>query len=68
MKKLILTMEKKIETEKCIVCGRDTGISINSHVDFRKTYVEGAGQLCAECFKETYKKVYKKDDNVNTKP
>jgi len=44
-----------------------TGVSINTHIDSRKTYVEGAGQLCAECFKETYNKVHKKDDNVGEK-
>jgi hypothetical protein len=38
--------------EKCVSCGRETGYSINDHIDSRKTYVEGAGQLCSECFKE----------------
>jgi recombinational DNA repair protein (RecF pathway) len=47
--------------EKCVSCGRETGYSINDHIDSRKTYVEGAGQLCAECFKEVYNKVHKKD-------
>ena len=61
-------MKNNNQTEKCITCGKDTGISINTHVDFRKGYVEGAGQLCSECFTETYKKVHKKDDNDNTKP
>ena len=61
-------MEKKIETEKCVVCKRDTGISINTHVDFRKTYVEGVGQLCAECFKDMYNKIHKKDVDTDEKP
>jgi recombinational DNA repair protein (RecF pathway) len=60
-------MKDKIETEKCVFCGRNTGVSINTHIDSRKTYVEGAGQLCAECFKETYNKVHKKDDNAGEK-
>ena len=47
--------------EKCVSCGRETGYSINDHIDSRKTYVEGAGQLCAECFKEGYNKIHKKD-------
>jgi DNA-directed RNA polymerase subunit RPC12/RpoP len=47
--------------EKCVSCGRETGYSINDHIDSRKTYVEGAGQLCAECFKEVYNKIHKKD-------
>jgi len=58
---------KNSETEKCVSCKKDTGISINTHIDFRKGYVEGAGQLCSECFINTYKEVHKKDDNVNTK-
>ncbi len=59
-------MESKIE--KCVSCGRETGYSINDHVDSRKTYVEGAGQLCSDCFIEVYKKVHKKDVNINEKP
>lgn len=54
--------------EKCVNCGRNTGYSINDHVDVRKTYVEGAGQLCSECFVEVYKKVHKKDADVDKKP
>jgi recombinational DNA repair protein (RecF pathway) len=54
--------------EKCVSCGRETGYSINDHIDSRKTYVEGAGQLCSECFKEVYKKVHKKDVDIDEKP
>ena len=60
-------MENNTQTEKCIDCGKDTGVSINTHVDFRKNYIEGAGQLCSECFIKTYKEVHKKDDNDNSK-
>lgn len=54
--------------EKCISCGLNTGYSINDHVDSRKTYIEGAGQLCADCFKEVYQKVHKKYVDTNEKP
>ena len=54
--------------EKCVSCGRETGYSINDHIDSRKTYVEGAGQLCAECFKEVYNKLHKKDVDNDEKP
>ena len=54
--------------EKCVNCGRETGHSINDHVDSRKTYVEGAGQLCSKCFIEVYKKVRKKDADIDEKP
>jgi len=58
----------KVDVEKCISCGRDTGYSINDHIELRKTYVEGAGQLCSECFKEVYEKVHKNNVNTNKKP
>jgi len=51
-----------VQTEKCVVCGRETGIPINTHIDNRLDYVEGSGQLCSICFIEVYKKVQKKDD------
>ena len=54
--------------EKCVSCGRETGYSINDHVDYRKTYVEGAGQLCSQCFIEVYKKVHKKDADIDERP
>ena len=47
-------MEK--EVDKCISCGCDTPYTINTHIDQRKHYVEGAGQLCVGCFEKTYKK------------
>ena len=58
----------KVKLEKCVSCGRETGYSINDHVDSRKTYVEGAGQLCSQCFIEVYKKVHKKDADTDEKP
>jgi hypothetical protein len=54
--------------EKCVSCGRETGYSINDHVDSRKSYVEGAGQLCSQCFIEVYKKVRNKDADIDEKP
>ncbi len=50
-------MKKKgVETDKCVSCNKDTGIPKNAHVDSREHYIEGAGQLCKECFKEIYKR------------
>jgi hypothetical protein len=54
--------------EKCVSCGLNTGYSINDHVDSRKTYVDGAGQLCSDCFIEVYNKVHKKDVDTDEKP
>ena len=54
--------------EKCVSCGLNTGYSINDHVDSRKTYVDGAGQLCSDCFIKVYKKLHKKDVDTDEKP
>lgn len=37
------------KTEKCILCGMDTKIPIDTPIDLRKNYIEGAGQICDEC-------------------
>ena len=41
-------------TEKCILCGCNSGYKFNTPIEQRQFYVEGAGQLCKECFMKTY--------------
>ena len=41
--------------ETCIICGKETDININTHIDYRYGYVEGAGQCCKECYDRTNK-------------
>lgn len=36
--------------DKCIKCGKDTPYDYETHVDLRMWYVEGAGQLCIQCY------------------
>jgi hypothetical protein len=36
--------------EQCILCGKETTTLKTTHVDFRTGYIEGAGQLCRECY------------------
>lgn len=45
---------KKVETEKCVLCKQDTGINKLEPVLNRKHYIEGAGQLCENCFRKLY--------------
>lgn len=49
-------LDKKIEKteEECITCGNSTGVREDTHVDERLYYVEGAGQLCPNCYKTIY--------------
>jgi hypothetical protein len=36
--------------ETCVMCGEETITLKTTHVDFRYGYVEGAGQLCRQCY------------------
>lgn len=36
--------------ETCISCGKETNVLKSTHIDFRTGYVDGAGQLCWDCY------------------
>ena len=36
--------------EDCVMCGNKTTTLKSTHIDFRTGYIEGAGQLCRECY------------------
>jgi len=36
--------------EDCVQCGKQTTTLKTTHIDFRTGYIEGAGQLCWECY------------------
>ena len=40
--------------DKCIRCGKETEYDINTPITVRRYFVEGAGQLCEECFHILY--------------
>ena len=48
--------DRGIEYENCIVCGDETKIRVDTHIDLRHGYIEGSGQLCSKCHytKRTY--------------
>lgn len=35
--------------EICVLCGKQTHIPVNVPITARQGYIEGVGQLCAEC-------------------
>ena len=41
--------------DKCINCKKETLYGNKTHTDFRIGYVEGAGQLCLDCYGVIYK-------------
>lgn len=44
--------------ERCVLCGGLTEVLKNQPVSERKYYMEGAGQLCRECYREVYEPVH----------
>ena len=45
----------KEEKELCVLCGKETEEYKSTHIDLRKNYIDGAGQLCNECADKIYK-------------
>ena len=43
-----------IPTESCALCQESTDVLVTTPVTVRSYYVEGAGQLCKECYEKTY--------------
>ena len=44
----------------CIGCGVETPYSFDTSIEYRDHYVEGAGQLCKECWDRIYNEVNEK--------
>ena len=42
--------------EKCVVCEKETEYDEKQHIDYRKHYIEGGGQLCKNCYERIYGK------------
>ena len=40
--------------DKCVSCGCKTPYEKSDHLDFRLGYIEGAGQLCLDCYENVY--------------
>lgn len=44
---------KNDEYETCVLCGKKTNVKRTTHIDLRDCYVEGCGQLCYDCWRDT---------------
>lgn len=40
------------EKDKCVLCNKETEYTPDIPIEEREFYVEGCGQLCAECYQE----------------
>lgn len=38
------------KNEICVICGKETEYTFDTHIQERKYYVEGVGQLCKRCY------------------
>tara|TARA_Y100000310_G_C20573524_1_gene759286 strand:- start:148 stop:342 length:195 start_codon:yes stop_codon:yes gene_type:complete len=47
--------------DKCVSCDVETLYEKTDHIDFRLGYIEGAGQLCLDCYGEIYGTTTKKE-------
>jgi hypothetical protein len=43
--------------DKCVMCDKITLYDVTEHIDSRYGYVEGAGQLCIDCYEKATKSV-----------
>ena len=47
-------MDNKPVKEKCVMCGAKTRYYKHEHIDTRKHYIQGAGQMCNPCHQIIY--------------
>jgi hypothetical protein len=47
---LVKSVGETPQYETCILCGAETNIPISRHIDQRVGYIEGAGQMCIDCY------------------
>lgn len=52
--KLIQLLKDREGYELCVHCGRKTNVLKTVPISERSCYIEGAGQLCEDCYKEIY--------------
>lgn len=51
-----ITLLTDSDAEYCVFCKKETRYKRCDPIERRKCYVEGAGQLCDECYIEIYEK------------
>ena len=49
--------EERRQCEICVVCHRLTDIRVDTPIEKRMHYFEGAGQLCDSCWEQIYGKM-----------
>ena len=47
----MLDCSESKEKDRCVLCGKETPYTKDTHIGNREHYIEGAGQLCETCGK-----------------
>ena len=58
----ILRKSENRQFESCVLCGQETEYTVNDSISLRNYYIDGAGQLCEECYKKYEKQKEIKND------
>ena len=53
--------------DNCVTCNKKSLHDKEEHIDFRIGYIQGAGQLCLDCYQKVYMKKSKKLTKGNKK-
>tara|TARA_Y100000590_G_C15227745_1_gene828835 strand:- start:307 stop:486 length:180 start_codon:yes stop_codon:yes gene_type:complete len=40
--------------DKCVMCGTKTPYTKDTHIEERRHYIKGAGQMCKDCHTKIY--------------
>ena len=57
-----LAQKQQTCLDSCVLCGTATDYSSDTPITERNGYIEGAGQLCPDCYESLYLKGRRKDD------
>lgn len=49
------TAKESERYEHCVRCHKQLNIPVEMEIDIRPFYIEGAGQLCYDCYQEIYR-------------
>lgn len=52
----IIAAKKEDEYEICVLCKKMTKVPFVQSIEQRNFYIEGAGQLCYNCYWDLYKR------------
>ena len=59
-----MSANTKTEYEKCVICHRWTDVPVDRHINLRRYFVAGVGELCEECYSQLINDNLQKNCNI----